>query len=147
MVSSDILRNSDVFMRISHFLISLIITWEKQVIGLNISSHNRCALGSFLYRHTRATASFGYVTRQSQNSLNWVMIQPRGQNHPGHSTSCSGHRSFQLTGRIMTSVGPNKAQLLWPLASRTVLLLISYPLLQRCPARTWNWPILRPSQG
>ena len=41
MVSNEIMRNSDVFMRISHFLISLMKTWEKQVIGLYVLKKSR----------------------------------------------------------------------------------------------------------
>ena len=39
MISNEIMRNSDVFMRISHFLISLMKTWEKQVITISLNKH------------------------------------------------------------------------------------------------------------
>ena len=40
MVSNEIMRNSDVFMRNSHFLISPMKTWEKQVIVLIVLRTN-----------------------------------------------------------------------------------------------------------
>ena len=35
-ISNEIMRNSDILMRISHFLISPMRTWEKEVIGKNM---------------------------------------------------------------------------------------------------------------
>ena len=50
-MSNEIMRSSDIFMRISHFLISLKKTWEKQMISLNIFIIDQYWVDDQVHRH------------------------------------------------------------------------------------------------